>query len=343
MAAAPAPGTTPEDRKPRPLGLAAKLLLLLLGIVGLYGLYLLSLEYFAYTSDAFVATDVVQVAPEVGGRITAVHIVDNQHVAAGDPLLDLDPRPYALQLELRRSEYAKAQADAEAARGAVASAEAVLNAARDSLGLAGRTQQRLADVVKQGGTSKLAFDEAQTRSAEAQTKVVAAQAELDQAKQTVEAKLAAIEVAKRAVDLAAYNLEQTHLLAPIAGHVNNMWLRIGDYANPGVPRVGLVADDSWSVIALYREEAIRHLQDGLKVWIYLDLYPYQLFRGTIQGVARGIARGDRQTAILPEIEATTGWIRFQQRFPVRILIDDLPPDVRLHVGANARVLAIYGW
>ena len=104
------------------------------------------------------------------------------------------------------------------------------------------------------------------------------------------------------LDLAAYNLEQTHLLAPIAGHVNNMWLRIGDYANPGVPRVGLVADDSWSVIALYREEAIRHLQDGLKVWIYLDLYPYQLFRGTIQGVARGIARGDRQTAILPEIE-----------------------------------------
>jgi multidrug resistance efflux pump len=48
-------------------------------------------------------------------------------------------------------------------------------------------------------------------------------------------------------------------------------------------------------------------------------------------------------ALLPNIDPTTGWIRFQRRFPVRISLDDVPEDVRLRVGANARVLAVYGW
>lgn len=94
-----------------------KLLLAALGIGVLYALYCLSLQFFAYTSDAFVANDVVLIAPEVEGRIVAVHVVDNQFVQAGDPLLTLDPTPYQLQVDLKTSQVAKARADADAARG----------------------------------------------------------------------------------------------------------------------------------------------------------------------------------------------------------------------------------
>lgn len=320
-----------------------RLLLGATAIAGLWGVYVLSLQFVAYTSDAFVATDVLQLAPEVGGTIVAVHVIDNQLVHQGDPLIDIDPTPYALQVELRRAEVAKAEADQQSAIRDVARAEAERATKLASQGLARRTERRFSDLVQQGAASQLVFDEAKTKMSEAATAVRASEASLEAARQAVEARKAAVGVAKRALELATWELSQTRLVAPVTGHINNLWLRIGDYARPGVPRLGIVASDRWYVMALYKEEAIRHLAEGGSVWIHLDIYPWQLFRGRIEGVSRGIGRELQQTAILPEIAPTTGWIRFQRRFPVRIRFEQVPDEVRLHAGANARTLAVYGW
>ncbi|WP_158240692.1 HlyD family secretion protein [Telmatospirillum siberiense] len=43
------------------------------------------------TDDAFIEADMVQIAPQVGGIVAAVHFTDNQRVAAGAPLIDIDP------------------------------------------------------------------------------------------------------------------------------------------------------------------------------------------------------------------------------------------------------------
>ncbi|HYN38227.1 MAG TPA: HlyD family secretion protein [Rhodospirillales bacterium] len=341
--AAPEPAIAAPAPPRRRLRIRGRLLLAALAVAALWGLYVLSLQFFAYTSDAFVAADVLMVAPQVGGTIAAVHIRDNQPVRQGAPLIDIDPTPYALQAQLRAAELAKAEADEQSAVRDVARAEAERATKLASLGLARRTERRYAELVGQGAASQLVFDEAKTKLSEAEMAVRAADAVVDAARQAVDAQKAAIGVAKRALDLARWDLAQTRLTAPVDGHINNLWLRVGDYARAGEPRLGIVASDQWYVIALYKEEAIRHLVEGGRVWIHLDLYPWQLFRGQIQGVARGIGRELGQTTILPQIEPTTGWIRFQRRFPVRIRLDDVPADVRLHVGANARTLAVYGW
>jgi len=339
---APHGAVAPQDAR-RGLSGRTRALLVLLALIAAYALYVVSLQVFAYTSDAFVAADVVMVAPEVEGRIVGVHVEDNQFVTRGTPLIDLDPEPYQLQARLRAAELDKARADEREAERAVARAQADRATADVALGLARRTEKRYADLVSQGAVSQLVFDEAQTRRAEAEAKVRAVDAVLDQARQKVLAATAEIVVAERASDLAAYNLEQTRVVAPVGGLVNNLWLRVGDYARVGIPRLGMVASDAWWVVALYKEEAIRHLREGQPVWIHLDLYPWRLLRGRVQGITRGIAREDRQDAILPEIAPTTGWIRFQRRFPVRITLEDVPDDVRLHAGANARTLVVYGW
>ena len=250
-----------------------RLLLAAVFVAALWGLYVLSLQFVAYTSDAFVATDVLQVAPEVGGTIAAVHVIDNQFVRQGDPLIDIDPTPYLLQVELRRAEVAKAEADEQSAIRDVAHAEAERATKLASQGLARRTERRFADLVGQGAASQLVFDEAKTKMSEAETAVRASEASLEAARQAVEARKAAVGVAKRALDLASWDLSQTRLLAPVSGHVNNLWLRVGDYARPGVPRLGIVASDRWYVIALYKEEAIRHLSEGGSVWIHLTFIP----------------------------------------------------------------------
>src|SRR5262245_44676311 len=46
------------------------------------------------TDDATVMADVINVVPEVAGRIVELHAVDNQAVKQGDLLFLIDPRSY---------------------------------------------------------------------------------------------------------------------------------------------------------------------------------------------------------------------------------------------------------
>lgn len=123
-----------------------KALLIVAGLAGAYGLYVVSLQFFAYTSDAFVANDVVLVAPEVEGRIVAVHVTDNQFVKAGEPLITLDPTPYALQVDLKAAALDKARADHEAAERTVARVEADRSSAVAHLNFARVTERRYGDL-----------------------------------------------------------------------------------------------------------------------------------------------------------------------------------------------------
>lgn len=62
-----------------------------------------------WTRDGRVSADVVQIAPEVSGTISAVSVVDNQYVHRGDILYVIDPERFRLAV-------ASAQADVEARR-----------------------------------------------------------------------------------------------------------------------------------------------------------------------------------------------------------------------------------
>jgi multidrug resistance efflux pump len=69
-----------------------------------------------WTRDAQVLADVVHVAPRVGGQVTAVHVADNQQVAKGDLLFELDPTLYRQALEQAEADLALRRAEAADAR-----------------------------------------------------------------------------------------------------------------------------------------------------------------------------------------------------------------------------------
>ena len=51
-----------------------------------------------WTRDGQVLANVVNLAPEVSGRITKLHVIDNQTVHKGDPLFDIDPLDYQVNV-----------------------------------------------------------------------------------------------------------------------------------------------------------------------------------------------------------------------------------------------------
>jgi membrane fusion protein (multidrug efflux system) len=77
------------------------------------------------TNDAYVSGHVTFVAPRVPGQVTRVLVDDNNHVRAGDLLVQLDKEPYQVQLDVAQAAVDAAQADLVTAR-----AEALATAAK---------------------------------------------------------------------------------------------------------------------------------------------------------------------------------------------------------------------
>jgi len=83
---------------PLPLRLAITGVVLIFALLGGYHLWTYYMSD-PWTRDARVSAYVVEVAPDVSGPVTEVHVVDNQTVHAGDMLFVIDPSRYQLALD----------------------------------------------------------------------------------------------------------------------------------------------------------------------------------------------------------------------------------------------------
>jgi len=67
------------------------------------------------TDDAQTEAHVVQISAKVGGTVTRVLVTDNQTVAAGATLVEIDPRDYQIAVDRAKADVADAEASAKAA------------------------------------------------------------------------------------------------------------------------------------------------------------------------------------------------------------------------------------
>jgi membrane fusion protein (multidrug efflux system) len=72
------------------------------------------------TDDAQTEAHVIQIAARVGGTVQDVPVKDNQSVAAGATLVQIDPRDYEIAVQRATAELADAEASAKAAQSNVA-------------------------------------------------------------------------------------------------------------------------------------------------------------------------------------------------------------------------------
>lgn len=64
-----------------------------------------------WTRDGKIRAELVNITPEVSGKIIAVNIRDNQKVQKGDMLFSLDPTPFKIALDNTQAALAKAESD----------------------------------------------------------------------------------------------------------------------------------------------------------------------------------------------------------------------------------------
>src|ERR1700733_9431306 len=85
------------------------------------------------TDDAYVNGHATFVAPRVPGYVLTVYVDDNNRVRKGDLLVQLDPEPYQVQVNIAQAALESAQADAIAATATVRGEEALARSNRFKL------------------------------------------------------------------------------------------------------------------------------------------------------------------------------------------------------------------
>ena len=298
--------------------------------------YFIGSAFIAYTTDAYVRSDLIAIAPEVAGIVKSVAVVDNQQIAAGDPLATIDPEPFQLEVDLKKQQIASLEAVVAVRSQTQAGDAATLDAATAALRLAQEQYDRTKALTGEQFASQEQLDIVtnQLRAAQDRLATRQNQAEID-AREVAEAKTK-VEVAQAELAVAQYNLSRTRLTAPVAGYINNLTLRPGAYAQIGEPIIGIVDGSQWRVMANFKEDVAAAVVPGQSVWVWLDADPWRFHAGHVQGVGRGIARQQGPAALLPYVAPTTDWIRLRRRFPVTIYLDDAP-NQGLFSGADARV------
>jgi membrane fusion protein (multidrug efflux system) len=320
----------------------------ILGIVALVALFVgtqLFLHAMAYesTDDAFIEGHVVQISTKSAGYAQQVAVNDNQHVKAGDLLVQVDSRDYQAKLDQQRafvfmaqSKLAETNTNLEALRANVKAAESEVASAQASYEHAKIEAEKFAKMDQSASWEERhgAETEALTWQANVQTaqsKLAAAQAQVANGESQVKTAEAQVAVAQTMVRQSELDVSYTTIRAPVDGRVTRKSVEPGAYLSVGQALLAVVPDDVW-VVANFKETQLKQMRPGQKVDVKIDAYPDRKFEGHVDSIQSGT--GSRFSLLPPE-NATGNYVKVVQRVPVKIVFDQAPPsDLALAPGMS---------
>ncbi len=294
-------------------------------------------RHYENTDNAYVAGNVVQITPQVGGTVVSIQVDDTDFVRAGQPLVSLDPADARVALEQAEAQLGQTvrQVRTLYANNATLKAQVSLRAAdlaRAQSDLA-RMQDdfnRRAPLVPSGAVSKEEFEHAAAQLAAAKSAVAAGQSGVLAAREQLLAgqtqtdgttleQHPSVQSAVAKVRESALAVQRVNLVAPIDGQIAKRGVQVGQRVQAGAPLMALVALNRLWVDANFKESQLQDLRIGQPVELEADVYGKKtLFHGTVEGLGAGTGAA---FALLPAQNATGNWIKVVQRVPVRISLD----------------------
>jgi len=307
-------------------------------------------RYTPHTGDAYIQAFVIQIAPQVEGRVTSVEVSNNQFVEEGEVLFQIDPRPFAYAVDQLKAELAGARQDVDQLKSDIIAMDAELQSSKANLKLAKQRYNDLKPLVEKNFIAKLEFDKAIDELKTNEASVVNAEVNLLKARQaleyTIDGEYALIKNVQAQLSTAEYNLEHSTVYAPTKGIVTNLQLTQGAYIKVGDPVLTFVDLDSWWIVANFKENSLSRIKPGQEAEISIAMYPGKIFHASVESIGWGVSSGQGiPSGDLPNVENPVNWFKLVQRFPVRLKITDIDGQYPLRVGGSVSVTVFNdgGW
>jgi membrane fusion protein (multidrug efflux system) len=333
-----------------------------LPIVGVVALILLfwAFQKWSYgrshqsTDNAQVDGHIVPVLAKVGGYVKTVNVNENDHVNAGQLLVQLDDEDYRVRLQQAQADLAaaeataggggfsgQAQAQVQSATGQRAALDAQIGAAQANANKADADLARAKELAGKQIISKQQLDAAQAMADVAHANLIAAQRQAAAGGGVVNTAEAGVRVAnarslaaRAAAENAQLQLDYTRITAPASGEVSRKQVEVGQLVAPGQPLLSIVADTGIWVTANFKETQLAKIRPGQPVEFEIDAYNNCVGQGKVASVSGATGA---KFALLPPDNATGNFTKVVQRVPVRIAVTKPCPGYTLRPGLSANV------
>lgn len=308
--------------------------------VVLVGGYLwLTTGRYAGTDDAYIQQDMITVSSDISGRITGVHVTENQPVQAGQVLFTFDPVPYQLALQNAQAGVANATAQVAALKADYAQAQADIAEAAADTHLQQTNVKRLTALRAADAASQAQLDNAVYQLKTAQQKLATARADSAKALAALQddpgiapESHALVLAAQARLGQAQVDLSHTVVTAPSPGLITQTnRLQLGQYVQPGAAVMSLVKTGKTWVEANFKETDLTYMRRGQPASVTVDAYPGTTLAAVVESMGAGTGA---QFSLLPAQNATGNWVKVVQRVPVRLLLKNLPRGVTLQSGLS---------
>ena len=312
---------------------------------GAYGLNWWKLhQHLAITNNAYIRGHVTVISALVTGEIEYVHVLNNDYVDAGDPLVSFKPAGYEAAVDAERAKLRAAEADVEIGRAAIdnfharrqlqrsliAQSDARLAAIEAQASNAEReltryqelyarkigTRQKYEQVVTDQEMMVAAVRQADAELAAAKDEIPVIDSEIRRMESNLIRLQAEVGQARASVDRSELALSDTIVFAPQDGAISNRKVEPGMYLEAGWPMMSLVPLQETWVIANFKETQLENVRPGQPALIEIDAYPNHPVTGRVDSIAPASAA---LFSLLPPQNTTGNFIKVVQRIPVRIL------------------------
>jgi multidrug resistance efflux pump len=348
-----------------PWNTTSQVTVVIIPIVALTAL-ILTLNVVAPSSaDVRVIKYVVQVIPQVRGRVVEVPVEPNRLVKKGELLFRIDPTQYQNELAVAKATLAAneaklAQAAAnlvDASAGAkqlqeqLKSTNAQVRALQPRLDLAKTRVRQNKELVATGAGDRFALEQAEANVIDLEAQIATAAANEAQVAQklagqvngeqaSVAAARANLAIAKAQVDSsradvaqAQWNLDQTAMYAPANGYAINVQLRPGSFlvVAPFAPAMSFV-EEEYQIIALYAQNELINVEPGNEAEFTLNTYPGRVIKAKVDSIVW--AQGQGQVAASGTLPQTGIYPQVPGRFPVKLEVAERDRALFLAAGAS---------
>jgi membrane fusion protein (multidrug efflux system) len=324
---------------------------------GITGYWFFFMRGLVDTDDARLNGHLVDLAPEINGRLTDVLVHEGQFVHRGDEIFRLDPA-------LPQAALNQAEASLVSAKASLASSQAKLDKAvngsrpEEILG-ADATVKRLKNeeemtrlnleraqtLFKQGSAAADELDRARTAYASArESSINAAQnltllqqgsrkEDIDAAKADVALAQSRVGEATAAIASSRSDLARCLVTAPFDGWVVRRWLDPGSMPLIAQPVVSLFDPATLRVDANIEEKYLGEVAIGDTADITVDAFPSLHLEGRVTEILRAT---NSQFSLMPAEGVSGTFIKVTQRVPLRLAVT-APPNLTVGPGLSVDV------
>ncbi len=301
-----------------------------------------SVPFSFQATGSFIAEESSDVAPAIGGRVSATPVEVGDYVRKGQAICVLEQREAQLRLDQARAGREQAKFILNQAQSRVgwsgdgsfnpdlvpevASSLAAYESALASAKLAAADAQRYANLVKSGDVSQSNYEKFKTQQQTAEAAANSArkqyEAQVNTARQNyraIEAAQASLAAAESQLAQAQKNLEDTTIRAPFDGYITDRPVSVGQWVGTNNKVATLVRISTVKLQLQVPEQRAAEVKAGMAVTARVAAYLNRDFTGKVN-------------AVVPSVNSNSRAFMVEARF------DNPKAELRPGMFANAKLM-----